>query len=96
MKAVQTHQVLFTIALAVIFWILTFGIQALNFWLSMSLAASILAMLALFFGGKPYERDLHFPSLFWAWGGFSPLPDVRASIALNGCFPCSLPDFFHL
>ena len=65
----QTQQVSFTIALALIFWIWTLGIQALSFWLSMSLAASVLAMLALFFGGKPFTKeDLHFPSLLLGLG----------------------------
>lgn len=45
------RQVLFTIVLAFIFWYLTFGVKLLNFWLSMSIAASILTLLSVRFTG---------------------------------------------
>ena len=45
------QQVLFTIVLTFIFWYLTFGVKLLNFWLSMSIAASILTLLSVRFTG---------------------------------------------
>lgn len=46
-----------TIALAAVFWYLTFAAQLLNFWLSMSIAATTLSLLAIYFGGIPFRRE---------------------------------------
>lgn len=58
------YQVIFTLVLAVFFWYLTFGLALFNFWLSMAVAASVLAGLAILFQGSPVaRRDFNFPSL---------------------------------
>lgn len=42
--------------LAAIFWYLIFGVQLFNFWLSMAIAATILAGLSIYFEGVPVSR----------------------------------------
>ncbi len=56
-RRIDTRAVLFTIALATVFWHLTFSVKLLNFWLSMSIAAVTLALLAFWFGGMPFKRE---------------------------------------
>lgn len=45
------RQVYITILLAFVFWYLTFTAKVLNFWLSMSIAASVLTALSIYFAG---------------------------------------------
>ncbi|WP_312336190.1 CPBP family intramembrane glutamic endopeptidase [Anaerospora hongkongensis] len=45
------RQVYITILLAFVFWYLTFSAKLLNFWLSMSMAASVLTALSVYFAG---------------------------------------------
>lgn len=47
---------LFTIVLAFIFWYITFGLKLFNFWLSMSIAATILTLLSFKFAGVPLSK----------------------------------------
>lgn len=56
-RRIDNRAALFTIALATVFWHLTFSVKLLNFWLSMSIAASVLTGLALYFGGLPFRRE---------------------------------------
>jgi membrane protease YdiL (CAAX protease family) len=51
-----THQVLFTLCLAIVFWYLIFGAKLMNFWLSMAIAATILAGLSILFNGVPFAK----------------------------------------
>lgn len=53
---ITRYQVVFTLSLATFFWYLTFGVQVFNFWLSMAIAATILAILAIFFKGLPFSK----------------------------------------
>lgn len=54
-----THQVILTLCLAIIFWYLTFGAKIMNFWLSMAIAATVLAGLSILFNGLPFSgKDL--------------------------------------
>lgn len=73
-----TAQVLFTVCLAFIFWFLTFKIKLLNFWLSMSLAVTVLTALSFAWGGSPLRRD-EFKSANLIWG-------IGAAAALYGIF----------
>jgi uncharacterized protein len=50
-------KMLLCVCLAFVFWYLTFGLKLLNFWLSMSLAVTVLTLLAFFFGGIPLRRS---------------------------------------
>lgn len=52
----NTYQVIFTLCLAVIFWYLIFGAKIMNFWLSMAMAATILAGLSIIFNGVPFDK----------------------------------------
>lgn len=52
LKVPADRQVLFTVVLAFIFWYLTFSVKLLNFWLSMSIAATILTLLSFVFAGN--------------------------------------------
>lgn len=58
------YQIAFMLSLAFIFWYLIFGIQLFNFWISMAIAATILASLSIFFKGSPVSgKDLNIYSL---------------------------------
>ena len=46
-REISTSQVFFTLVLAAVFWYLIFSAQLFNFWLSMAVAASVLAGLAV-------------------------------------------------
>lgn len=53
-----------TLALAIVFWYLTFSVQILNFWLSMSIAAITLSIFAIYWGGNPFSaKDLNIRTL---------------------------------
>lgn len=54
---VSHYHVLFTLALAAFFWYLTFGLELFNFWLSMAVAASVLAGLGILFQGTPVTGE---------------------------------------
>ncbi|MBZ4652933.1 MAG: hypothetical protein JG781_271 [Peptococcaceae bacterium] len=56
-RKIDDRIALFSILLAALFWYLTFSVQLVNFWLSMSLAAAILTLLAIRFGGLPFTRE---------------------------------------
>jgi len=57
---IKTFSIVITIALAIVFWYLTFSVQLLNFWLSMSIAAITLSLLAIYWGGNPFNcKDLN-------------------------------------
>lgn len=49
-------QILLTVLIAVIFWYLTFRVKMLNFWLSMSIAVTILTILSFYFAGMPLNN----------------------------------------
>ena len=51
------RQAYITIALAFVFWYLTFSVKLLNFWLSMSIAATILTVLSVYFSGFVLHRQ---------------------------------------
>lgn len=51
LKVPSDRQVYLTIILAFVFWYLTFAVKLLNFWLSMSIAATILTALSIKFTG---------------------------------------------
>jgi len=51
LKVPSDRQVYLTIILAFVFWYLTFAVKLLNFWLSMSIAATILTVLSIKFTG---------------------------------------------
>ncbi len=53
---IKDWQAAFTIALAVVFWYLTFSVKLLNFWLSMSIAATVLTVLSSVFAGFQLKR----------------------------------------
>jgi len=55
-KEIADKAALFTIFLACIFWFIIFRLQLFNFWYSMAVAATILASLAVIFGGKPFKK----------------------------------------
>ena len=50
-------QVLFTVVLAFLFWYLTFVVKWTNFWLSMSLAVTVLTGLSFMWGGSPLKKS---------------------------------------
>ncbi|MFZ5944616.1 MAG: CPBP family intramembrane glutamic endopeptidase [Bacillota bacterium] len=54
---IKDFKIIVTILLAIIFWYLTFSVQLLNFWLSMSIAATTLSFLAINWGGNPFKRE---------------------------------------
>ncbi|AQS58910.1 CPBP family intramembrane glutamic endopeptidase [Desulforamulus ferrireducens] len=54
---IRNGHILITIALAVVFWYITFSAKLFNFWLSMGVAATTLAILAIIWGGFPYHRE---------------------------------------
>lgn len=54
---IKEIHVYFTVALAIVFWYLTFSVQLLNFWLSMSIAAITLCILAFCWGTLPFKRE---------------------------------------
>lgn len=63
-RQVSTAQVLSALVLAAVFWYLIFSVQFFNFWLSMAVAAPVLAGLSVFFQGLPVNRrDFHRQSL---------------------------------
>ena len=64
--------VLFTLFLAVFFWWVIFGKEAVNFWLGMSVATSTLAALSLILGGRDFRRSLlKFPGSTTFWMGLA-------------------------
>lgn len=64
-KKIKDFQVIITLILALFFWYLTFSVQLLNFWLSMSIAATTLSVLAIFWGGFPLRKvDITWRGLF--------------------------------
>ncbi|KJS22069.1 MAG: hypothetical protein VR72_07915 [Clostridiaceae bacterium BRH_c20a] len=57
---IKTFSIVITIVLAIVFWYLTFSVKLLNFWLSMSIAATTLSILAIYWGGNPFNsKDLN-------------------------------------
>jgi hypothetical protein len=54
---IKSTSAIFTILLAAVFWYLTFAVKLLNFWLSMSIAATTLSLLAIAFGGIPFQKS---------------------------------------
>ncbi|NLC77068.1 MAG: CPBP family intramembrane metalloprotease [Clostridia bacterium] len=59
-RNIGTYQVIFTLCLAAVFWYLIFGVQMANFWLSMAVAATVLASLSVLFQGLPFTgKDLN-------------------------------------
>lgn len=56
-RKIDSRAAIFTILLALVFWYLTFSVKLLNFWLSMSIAATTLTVLAFWFGGLPFKRE---------------------------------------
>ncbi len=56
-RRIKDRHAFTTIALAIVFWYLTFSVQLFNFWLSMGLAATTLSILAIIWGGLPYKRE---------------------------------------
>ncbi|NLW25688.1 MAG: CPBP family intramembrane metalloprotease [Clostridia bacterium] len=64
-KKIKDFQVIITILLALFFWYLTFSVQLLNFWVSMSIAATTLSILAIYWGGFPLsKKDITWRGLF--------------------------------
>lgn len=62
-RQVSTYQVAFSLVLAAVFWYLIFRVQLFNFWLSMAIAAPVLAALSVFFQGPPVaKKDFHLNS----------------------------------
>lgn len=52
-------QVFFCLALAALFWFVLFGLQLVNFWLGMAVAATTLAVLGSLMAGLPWnQREL--------------------------------------
>lgn len=57
LKVPSDRQVYLTIILAFVFWYLTFAVKLLNFWLSMSIAATILTVLSIEFTGVVLRKQ---------------------------------------
>jgi len=55
-RQVSALPVLFSLALAAVFWYLIFSVQLFNFWLSMAVAAPVLAALSMLFQGPPVSK----------------------------------------
>lgn len=53
---IKSTHVYITVALAVVFWYVTFSLKLFNFWLSMGIAATTLSVLAIYWGGFPFKR----------------------------------------
>lgn len=51
-----TGHVLLTVALAFVFWYLTFSVKLMNFWQSMSIAVVTLTGLSVYFAGMPLNK----------------------------------------
>lgn len=74
----DNRQVLFAVALAFVFWYLIFSAKWMNFWLSMSIAVSILTGLTVYFGGVAFrKREITFPNI---------LLGIGAAVVLYGIF----------
>jgi membrane protease YdiL (CAAX protease family) len=56
-KIPNNWHVVLTISLAFVFWYITFAAKLMNFWLSMSIATTALAILATYFGGFAMRKD---------------------------------------
>lgn len=54
---IDSSRVLITVGLSIIFWFFTFGLKLLNFWVSMSIAATTLTCLSIYFSGLPIKRN---------------------------------------
>lgn len=54
---IKDIHIFITLALAMVFWYLTFSVQLFNFWLSMGVAATTLGILAISWGGFPYRKE---------------------------------------
>lgn len=67
-----------TLLLAAAFWHITFALQWLNFWLSMSIAVSVLTAISVWLGGIPVSRRN------WTWRSF--FSGVAAAAALYAIF----------
>ena len=57
-KKIKDFQVIITILLALFFWYLTFSVQLLNFWVSMSIAATTLSILAIYCVDSFKQKDI--------------------------------------
>lgn len=57
MKIPNNRHVFFTVVLAFVFWYITFVGKWMNFWLSMSMAATTLAILSTYFGGFALRKN---------------------------------------
>ena len=67
-REISTSQVFFTLVLAAVFWYLIFSAQLFNFWLSMAVAASVLAGLAVFLQGPPVAKKIFMLiPCCWVW-----------------------------
>lgn len=51
-KTIKDRHALFALILAWCLWLVTFRLQLINFWLALSLAVTVLSVLALRWGGK--------------------------------------------
>lgn len=56
MKRIKSWQALLTLLLALFFWYLSFRVKLLNFWVSMSMAVTVLTALSVFFAGVPLKK----------------------------------------
>jgi len=65
MRAPRTRTVYLTLGLALFYWTLIFGIQLVNFWLGMSIAATTLAFISVWDAGWPIaQKDLSWKNFF--------------------------------
>ena len=61
---IKDHQAFFSIFLASLLWFLIFRYKVVNFWFSLSMAATLLGLLAIFWGGLPFtKKDFNFRSM---------------------------------
>lgn len=56
MRQIKTQELLLTLLLASLFWYIIFGLKIFNFWLSMSVAATSLAVLSICFSSLPITK----------------------------------------
>lgn len=77
-KKINNNVAIFTIILAVIFWFIIFRLELFNFWYSMSVAATTLAVLAIIFLGKPFsKKEINFRAV---------IIGITSAVVLYGIF----------
>ena len=70
--------VIMSLVLAALFWYCTFALKLLNFWVSMSIAVSVLTLISIRFGGVPVTRK--------DWNRHSIFSGIAAAAALYSIF----------